>query len=133
MSFLNKFFNFGKDNANKSEYKTPDNTRLLFLLKNYSENPSDENYKVVIEELMNGDSFLLLPSDNSRKDTNGWKTLKERTTIGLTSVVNLDGLKAVAAFTDKNALTEWSKRKTHYTAFRSQDVLKICQENKFDR
>ena len=133
MSFLSKLFKGNKQQENKTNNKNPDNTKLLFLLKNYSENRTNETYKVVMEELMNGDSFLLLPSDNSHKDTIDWQPIKAGTTIGLTSVYNLDGLKALAAFTDEDALINWSKKKIRYTALKSKDVLDLCQENKIER
>ena len=133
MGFLNKLFKGNKKQQKNTDNKNPDNTKLLFLLKNYSENRSKENYIAVMEELMNGDSYLLRPSDNQHAETSDWHTLEKGATIGLTSLYNVDGLKVLGAFTDENALTQWSKKLTRYTALRAKDVLKICEENKFDR
>jgi len=58
----------------------------------------------VVSELLNGNSFLLLPSENDGSNPDTWKTAQENTELKLTCVFNLDGLKVLGAFTDENAL-----------------------------
>ncbi|POS00720.1 hypothetical protein Q361_1277 [Flavobacterium croceum DSM 17960] len=60
--------------SNKAKITTanPDNSRLFDLLEIYRvQNGQGDTYKNVILELMNGNSFLLLPSENdgSNSDT----------------------------------------------------------------
>lgn len=127
MGLFNKLF------GNKPKTDKPDNTQLLFLLDKYKkENGAGDTYKNVVLELMNGNSFLMLPTQN---DTNPdkWITAEKDTTLKLTSVVILDGLKVLGAFTDEQALLAWTKSPSQYTAMRSNDVLKFVQDNGIDR
>ena len=129
MGLLNKFF------KNKQSQGNPDNSRLLELIKIFwKKNDKGDSYKDVVLELMNGNSFLMLPTENdSKHETNSWNASQEDTTLNLASVVNLDGLKVLAAFTDEEAMLSWTKRPTQYTSLRSQDVLRICEENNINR
>lgn len=133
MNFLKKLFG-GADNPKSTtqESKDPDNTRLTYLLDIYAQHPSNDNYSSVLKEINDGNSFLLLPSVNN-KNTIGWETTKEGTTLNLASVFNLDGLKVLGAFSDETALVNWSNRKTEYTAIRTQDLIDFCKQNNIDR
>src|SRR4051794_30597387 len=108
MNFFKRLFG----NQHKSQDgKRPDNTKLIFLINNWSENRSNENYKLVVEELTKGSSFLILPSlnSNSQKDTVGdWQVAEKDTNLKLTSIYNLDGLKVLGAFTDEKSLIFWA-------------------------
>jgi hypothetical protein len=122
---------FGGSTTKKSS--EPDNTKLISLLDIYAEQPSNENYKSVVSEIINGNAFLLLPSVNDKNIPESWETTKVNTTLNLTSVFNLDGLKVLGAFSDESALVAWSKRETEYTALRTQDITTFCQEHNIDR
>ena len=130
MGLFNKIF------GTKSKLSNPDNTLLLALLEKYrEENGKGDTYKNVVLELMNGNSFLMIPSENdtSSPDPDKWTTLEKDSTLKLASVVNLDGLKVLGVFTDEKALINWTKKESQYTALRSKDVLNFVQENGMDR
>lgn len=128
MGIFNKLF------GNNSKPTNPENSKLFKLLDIYQkQNGKGDSYKNVVKELMNGSSFLLLPSENDKGNSDEWTTTKEDTTLNLTCVFNLDGLKVLGAFTDENALLSWAKKPTQYTGLSSQDVLKLCEENLIDR
>ncbi|MBO9684458.1 MAG: SseB family protein [Flavisolibacter sp.] len=133
MSLFKKWFGSSSKSKAITEQKDPDNTRLLFLIDTWVYNPTNENYRDVLNEIENGNSFLLLPTKNSGSETIGWSSLEKESKLNLTSVYNLDGLKVLAAFTDENALLEWSKKPTQYTALHSQDVIEICKSSGIDR
>jgi len=125
---------FDKLFGNNSKSTDPENSKLFKLLDIYQrQNGKGESYKNVVSELMNGNSFLLLPSENDKGNSDTWTTTKEDTTLNLTCIFNLDGLKVLGAFTDENALLSWAKKPTQYTGLSSQDVLKLCEENLIDR
>ncbi len=125
---------FDKLFGNKSKPTNPDNSKLFQLLEIYQEqNGKGDSYKNVILELMNGNSFLLLPSVNDNENSDTWTTAKTDTSLKLTCIYNLDGLKVLGAFTDENALLSWAKKPTQYTGLSSQDVLKLCEENLIER
>jgi len=92
------------DKTPKSE--KPDNSRLLKLLENYwKADGKGSTYENVVGELVNGNSFLMVPGENGlTRESAGWMVSKEKTTLKLTSVYTLDGLKALAVFTDEKAL-----------------------------
>lgn len=125
---------FDKLFGNKSKPTNPENSRLFELLDIYQkQNGKGDSYKNVVLELMNGNSFLLLPSENGNENSDTWTTTKEKTTLNLNCIFNLDGLKVLGAFTDENALLSWAKKPTQYTGLSSQNVLKLCEENLVER
>lgn len=126
---------FDKIFKRKPSQGDPDNSRLLELINIFwKENERENSYKNVVLELMNGNSFLMLPTENdSVHETNDWATTQQGATVNLASVINLDGLKVLGAFTDEQAMLSWTKRPNEYTSMRSQDVLKICEENNINR
>src|SRR6185437_5462059 len=133
MEFFKRFF--GKGHKLQDE-KRPDNTRLIFLINNWSEHRSDENYKLVVEELLQGNSFLILPSlnsDDQKVVIGDWQAAEKDTPLKLTSVFNLDGLKVLGAFTDEKSLLFWAKKVTTYTALDSKAALDLCQKINIDR
>jgi hypothetical protein len=134
MNFLKIFFGVPVNKkAESKESKNPDNTRLAYLLDNYGRHHSNENYQAVLEELTKGNSFLLLPSANDNNDTKGWQTAQAGTTISLSSIFNLDGLRVLGAFSNETALVKWTKRATQYTAIKTQDLIDFCKQNNVDR
>lgn len=126
---------FSKLFGNKSKTDNLDNSKLLSLLDKYrKENGAGDTYKNVVLELMNGNSFLMFPTQNdTNTDPDKWTTAEKDTTLKLASVVNLDGLKVLGVFTDEKALLAWTNKPTQYTAMRSKDVLKFVQDNAMDR
>jgi len=132
MNFLKKLFGGSDKTTDSQEKKNPENTRLNYLLNIWGQHQSDSNYKAVMDEILNGNSFLLLPSVNDN-ETIGWTTSEASKTLNLTSVFNLDGLKVLGAFSDENSLVEWSKKPTQYTALPTKDIIEICKEQGIDR
>lgn len=132
MSFLKKIFG-GQPDKKQSDEKSPDNRTLLNLLNEWKNTESSESYRNVVNELLNGQSFLLLPSVNDGKSSDDWKTLKTGSTLKLTSVFDVDGLQVLGAFSDESALSTWSRKQTEFTAMRTQDVIEFCQTNGIDR
>jgi hypothetical protein len=125
---------FDKLFGTKTKPTHPENSRLFELLDIYqNQNGKGDSYKNVVLELMNGSSFLLLPSKNDNENSDTWTTAKEDTTPKLTSIFNLDGLKVLGAFTDENALLSWANKPTPFTWLSSQEILKLCKENLVDR
>ena len=93
-----------------------------------------DSYEKVVLELLNGNSFLMFPTANEKyTEPQEWSTIKDRDVLKMASIVNVDGLKVLGAFTDEQAMLSWTKKPTEYTAMRSQDVLKLCENNGFDR
>jgi len=125
---------FGKEPERSTE-KQSENTRLIFLMNNWSENSSDQNYKLVMEELLHGNSFLILPTLNSDQVSlsENWNVAEQDMTLKLTSVYNLDGLKVLGVFCDEASLTNWSKTITPYTALKSQAVFELCKNLNINR
>ncbi len=128
MGILGKLF--GRKNAQREK---PSNDKLSELLEGYALDPSKENYTEVINEIMNGNSFLIVPSVNDNPGKGEWSTLEKESTLQLTSVFNLDGLKVLGAFSNEQSLLEWTKGKSEYTAMYGKDVLDFCQVNGIDR
>ena len=125
---------FDKWFGNKAKLTGPDNSKLFQLLDIYQkQNGKGDSYKNVVSELMNGNSFLLLPSQNDNKIPENWTTTEKNTTLKLTCIYNLDGLKVLGAFTDENALFSWAKKPKPYTALLSKDVLKLCEKQLIER
>ena len=108
----------------------PDNTKLISLLNTWAKDMSKDNYVRVRKELMEGNSFLMLPSGESGKISAGWNTNTEATRIQLSSLYTIDGIKVLGAFTDPDSILRWSKGKqVHCNSLRSQTVLEICERN----
>lgn len=128
MNFFKKLF--GK----KQEEFQPDNTVLLELLHIYQKNPDTTNYKLVFEELQGNRAILYVPSVNdiSLKNTE-WETTKADTQVSFTSVFNQDGLLVFGVFTSEEALAKWTQRETTYIAMPAKQVLKLAQQNNFNR
>lgn len=128
MGLLNRIF------GNKlNRTAEPNNEKLLQCIHKYKDNTSPSNYKKVYNELVNGNGFLLLPSDNNGMESDHWEPINENRGIKLTSVYNLDGLKAIGVFTSEDVLFEWAQKPMEYTALHSNDVLELCKKEGFDR
>jgi hypothetical protein len=124
---------FGKKEIQKPTEQTFDNNKLVRLLDKSCEDLGNyENYSKVMEELLHGSSILLLSSQNDNNDKE-WKLLEQGSTLKLTCVFDLDGLKVLGAFTDEKSLLNYTQRETSFTAMKSQDVLNFCETNGIDR
>ncbi|RYY57282.1 MAG: hypothetical protein EOO09_03330 [Chitinophagaceae bacterium] len=110
-----------------------DNARLISLLDTYSGSQTPDNYKLVMDELLNGSSFLLMPSGNNNKPAAGWETVDRDTKLSISSIFVLDGLKVLGAFTDETSLANWIKKETEYIALGTQDLMELCKVNGIER
>lgn len=131
MGFFEKLFG-KKETAETTETK-PDNTVLIDLIRTYNKTTDVDDYKKVINELMTGNSFLLLPSINEGTPYEGWKMTEKGAKLKLKSIFNIDGLKVLGAFTSENTLLQWAKESRQYTGMHSKDVIAFCEENLIDR
>jgi len=133
MNFLKIFFTKGIKSEEVVENRKPENSKLIYLLNIYGQHQSQENYRLALKEIEEGNSFLILPSVNDTHEMSDWKTIDVGSTLKLSSVFNLDGLQVLGAFTDEKALQTWAKKVTEYTKMRSQDVIEFCKQNGIDR
>jgi len=104
----------------------PNNTKLIMLLNTWSKEPIFKNYEKVMDELMNGNSFLMLPSQNDDQTEKKWR-VSQGETLSLTCIFEVDGIKIIGGFTDDEAIVRWAKGHTTYTSIRSQEVLQLCE------
>ena len=110
-----------------------DNTKLFKLLNDYSNDYKYDNYKKVVEELTDGNAYLLLPSETSYGGKyKNWTPVDKGQTIDL-GIYFVDGLKAIAAFTSEEALFTWKKGVTKYISLPSKAIIQICETNGIDR
>jgi hypothetical protein len=128
MNFLKKLFGKSDEVPETKPAGNPENSKLHYLLDIWVQHPSTENYRAVVQELMEGNSFLLLPTANTTNGTGDWETAGTGTTINLTSVFNMDGLKVLGAFSSETALVAWTKKETQYTGLRMTDIIEICKQ-----
>jgi len=108
--------------------KWADNTKLISLLDNWGKSPSSKNFEKVMYELLNGNSFLMLPSVKQYPTGFTWTTSTNET-LDLTCIFEVDGIKILGAFTDEEAITNWTKNPQPYIALKSKDVLELCEMN----
>jgi hypothetical protein len=120
---------FGK----KETEFTPDNSVLLELIQVYHQNTTSENYGKVLEELQGPRAFLVVPSDGKQSKSDEWHTLSKGTTVGFTSVFNVDGLLVFGVFTSETALSKWIDKETAFMAMPARVVMEMAQENNFGR
>jgi len=112
----------------------PDNTNLISLLNVWAKDMSKDNYIKVRKELMEGNSFLMLPSGRVGAISGGWTSTTELTRIQLSSLYTIDGIKVLGVFTDPDSVLRWSKGKqVHCNSLKSQAVLEICERNGIKR
>jgi hypothetical protein len=121
MNFLANFFAKNTKLNKEKKIKESDNSKLIYLLNIYGQNPSQENYYNAFKEIHEGDSFLILPFLRNKEDTSGSK-------LKLTSIFNADGLKILGVFTEERALLHWNKTASTYNKIRSQDLLEFCKQ-----
>jgi len=131
----------GKENTDclylyeMSTTNQPDNTTLISLLNEWGKDMSKDNYIKVRNELMEGNSFLMLPAPGKNKAIpEKWHASSEASRIQLSSLYTIDGIKVLGAFTDPDSVLRWSKgKKVQCTSLRSQAVLEICERNGIKR
>jgi len=132
MGIFDKLFG-SKKGETKRVSENPNNDKLTRLLENYGRDSSQGNYKKALDEIVDGNSLLILPSINDGNGNDEWQTIQKDSTLKLTSVFNQDGLKVLGAFTTPEKLLEWSQKETAYTALKSKDVIAFCQTHGIDR
>ncbi len=76
----------------------PDNTILVSLLNAWAKDMSKDNYARVRKELMDGNSFLMLPSGKKGPISAGWNTTIETARIQLSSLYTIDAIKVLGAY-----------------------------------
>lgn len=136
MNLLKKLFGKQKqadDMPASAAPKHPENTKLIYLLDAWGDNPSEDNYRAVMNEIVAGNCFLLLPSVNDGRVSNVWHTLETGSKLVLSSVFDSDGLKVLGAFSDEPSLWEWCKQPAEYTAMAMRDLVGFCREQGIDR
>ena len=109
------------------------NSHLIKLLKDFNTDPVESLYWEILEILQNGSSFLLLPSVNETDEPQDLTKETSSKTLNLASVFDMDGGKVLCAFSNLDAMNEWTKNNSNYTKMRSKDVLNFCQVNHIDK
>jgi hypothetical protein len=131
MQFLKKLFN--RSTVDKTKRANPDNKKLIELLNEYSKDNKYKIYKKVVEELVEGNAYLLLPSNHDYGDKyKSWTPVEEGHKIDL-GIYFVDGLKAIAAFSSEEALFTWKKKVAKYISLPSKAIIEICEANGIDR
>src|ERR1700691_792405 len=112
----------------------PDNSRLIALLNAWSKDMSKSNYASVRTELMEGNSFLMLPSERNESPAEERKELSQPSKIRLASLYTVEGVKTLGAFTDAESVLRWSKGKQVFcNSLLSRVVFEICETNGIKR
>ena len=130
-----KFFKyiFKRSNIDKITEGNPKNTKLFHLLEEYINDNKYDNYKKVVAELTDGNALLVLPSKHDNDERfNTWDPVPEGHKIQL-GIYIVDGLKATAAFTSKEALFLWAKKPSMCVSIASKTFMKICEANDINR
>lgn len=111
----------------------PENTRLLQLLQEYRNDNKYSNYVKVVEEITDGNAYLLLESDKDYGDKyNTWTPTEKGQKIHF-GIYFVNGLKAIAAFSSEDALFTWKKKVTKYISLPAKALIEICKTNGIDR
>jgi hypothetical protein len=77
---------------------------------------------------------LLLPTPELvQAGVTGWHLTTSGQKISLASVYTLDDQQVLAAFTDEQALLNWSKKPCPYVSLGGQTVLELCESNNFSK
>jgi hypothetical protein len=104
------------------------NEKLILLLNNWSKDPSGKNFESVMNEIINGDSFMILPCINNYPKDEWITSVNEK--LELTCIFEVEGVKILGAFTDNEAISIWSKGKSQpYIVMKTKSVLELCEMN----
>ena len=114
-------------------FNESENIRLNFFLDEWGKNPSGKNFEKVMDELVNGNSYLLLPSTAEALGHKKVKVADGDTNLPLTCIFKVDSHKVLGAFADETTLYNWAKKPIHYVAMRSKAILKMCEMNDIDK
>lgn len=129
MSLLRKLFG-----SKKESIKNIDNNRLIRLLDKWGREETSFCFQAVCHELLEGNSFFLIPTINNTDEKQGeWKSLEEGLSLQLASVEKVEEIKTLFAFSDEEALRTWRKEEGHYNLLKTQDVFEICRRTEIDR
>lgn len=129
MNFLKKLFGGSKQSVpnQAAEEKNPENTRLTYLLDIWASHQSDQNYKAVVDEIENGNGFLMMLSSGNANARTDWYTTKKGDELTIGGIFEQDGLQTLVAFTDVHALLSWHKQSTEYVSMGTRDIIDMCR------
>lgn len=122
-----------KKDLNKGIDKQRNNEKIISLIARWWQNNNEKTYSAVVKELLEGNSYLLLPSQNDESGNNEWHVSEKDSSLKLTSLFNKDGLKVLGAFTDEESILQWAKEALSYTAMLSKNVLSLCENENIGR
>lgn len=105
-----------------------DNTKLFELINEYRKDNGLENYMKVLNELKEGNAYLLLACDHD-ENTVGWRVTDKNFQIKLGIYIVEDGTQAITAFTTEEALFTYTKKVTKWVSLSSKEILNICVKN----
>ena len=109
--------------------KDADNTKLNSLLNDWGKGPSGKNFERVMDELVNGNSYLILPTAESKHQLGFKWTPSPNEKLGLTCIFEVDGVKMLGAFTNNDTISNWANGPQPYIMMKTKDVLKMCEMN----
>ena len=109
--------------------KDADNNKLNPLLNDWGKGPSGKNFERVMDELVNGNSYLILPTVENKHQVSFQWTASANEKLGLTCIFEVDGVKILGAFTDNDTISNWAKGPHPCIMMKTKDVLKLCEMN----
>ena len=112
----------------------PDNTFLLACLKQWEKQQNENTFKDVIHHLLEENTYLYIPTDEHlfEKEIYSEKAL-ENSNMKFSSVINKDGLLAIAVFSTETALKMWAKRDMAYFKLETKALLGFCDRKQISR
>jgi hypothetical protein len=106
---------------------------LFRLLKKHKNKPTQDNYNIVLLELLDGKSTLKVPLDKTKTYPNRTFTNEENISLlNDSQVLNINSQIFQSAFTDSKSLLEWSGEKTKLTSVKAQDLLTYFKNKELD-
>jgi hypothetical protein len=109
--------------------KDADNIRLNSLLDNWGKEPSGKNFEKVMQELLNGNSYLILPSAKNKHEPGFQWTTSANEKLILTCIFEVEGVSVLGAFTNESAISNWAKGPQPYVMMKTKAVLELCEKN----
>jgi SseB protein N-terminal domain len=128
MKLFKKLFGANDSKIKLTKSDAPRNVKLVTYLNRFGTSQTVENYHLVLDALNSLESFLIVPSVNEENETTQWRKLEPGAKLKLLSVVEINGLTTLLAFSDEEALAEWSKGGMAYKAIIAKDLMDFCTE-----
>ena len=100
----------------------------MSLLTDWGDNASGRTYERIMDELVNGNSYLMLPSIDTNSNNRDWVITEDTTSLKLTCIFKVEGIKVIGGFTDERSMLMWANKPTPYVALRAQAVFKLCED-----